>query len=344
VVEVKVLTCGNHPKINGGITSVIAQIRAFDWKNENISMSFVPTYYGNNVILMIIGFIVAYIRIIKKILLDRVEIVHIHMSYKGSFYRAMIINNLCKKLCVKTIIHLHGSTFKNWYDGLDDKEKLRVKQLFETANATIVLGHKWKKVVSDIAPNANIFVVNNSVEIPEKTVDWNNSHFGILFMGVLIESIKLLRDLNQIGNMKLTIAGSGKEENRLIGLVNKYNLSQYVEFAGWVSGKDKEKYYRDNQLFVLPSYNEGLPMSILEAMSFGMPIIATDVGDVSCAVDENGFLIKPGDIKGLSDRILKIYSSKHLFITMSKKSRELAIKNFSNSQFFNELRTIYFNI
>lgn len=350
--SIKVLTCGNHPKINGGITSVISQIRSYDWKQQNIDMDFIPTYYGGNAVNKTMGFIIAYLQLVFRFITNKPDIVHVHMSYKGSFYRASIIQRLSKKFGIKTIIHLHGSTFKDWFDSIDKAEQDKVKYLFESANATIVLGDKWYKIVRDIAPKANLTILNNAVHISEKNASWDDNCFKVLFMGVLIErkgvsdlieAAKILKEQNRLGNIRIVIAGTGSDEDFLKKKVSDYCLENFVEFAGWVSGDLKEKYYLDSQMLVLPSYNEGLPVAILEAMSYGMPIISTNVGDIELAVkdSENGYLINPGDIDAIAKCIDLISSSKDKYCRMANKSKQLARSLFSDKVFFDKLITIY---
>ena len=351
--NVKVITCGNHPKVNGGITSVISQILSYDWKTHGITMDFIPTYYGGNLVKKFFGFVYAYIKLSYRFTTNKPDFVHIHMSYKGSFYRAYRIQKLCEKRGIKTIIHLHGSTFKDWYDSINDSQKEKVKLLFETASTTIVLGNKWYRVIHDIAPKANIMILNNAVHIPDKSVTWDNNCFKILFMGVLIErkgvsdlidAIDILRNQNLLHNMKFLIAGTGNDETALRKKVIQYGIESYVEFVGWVLGKEKEKYYLDSQVFILPSYNEGLPVAILEAMSYGLPVIASDVGDVSTAVlnDENGYLIKPGDASSMAKYIYQLSTSRSKYEAMSTKSRELAETMFSDELFYEKLCSTYF--
>lgn len=100
-----------------------------------------------------------------------------------------------------------------------------------------------------------------------------------------------------------------------------------------------------NELFkalVLPSYNEGLPMAVLEAISYGLPVIATDVGDMAAAVrdGENGYLIHPGDVEAIADAILKV-SNKNQYDRFSKFSKELAITKFNEDRFFEQILKVY---
>ena len=107
--RIKIITCGNDAQVNGGITSVISQILDYNWNEKNIDMKFIPTYYGGNPLKWGIKYIGALVKLIKEFIVDKPLAVHIHMSYKGSFYRANIIAKLCQICDVKTIIHLHGS-------------------------------------------------------------------------------------------------------------------------------------------------------------------------------------------------------------------------------------------
>lgn len=350
--KIKVITCGNHPQNKGGITSVIHQILSYDWNTAGIEMHFIPTYYSGNVFIKMAFFAQAYISLFMRFIVDKPDIVHIHMSYKGSFTRANAIHIMCKKFNIRDIVHLHGSQFEKWYNSLTDSKKKKVVKLFDETDAAVVLGNKWSNVIKKIAPNSHIVIINNAVHIPENQVEWNEDFFHLLFMGVLIKrkgiedlinSIKLLRNSNRIGKIRLTIAGTGTDENTLKNLVKNYKLDEYIEFSGWIGNESKEKYYMNSQAFILPSYNEGLPVSILEAMSYGLPIIATNVGDVADAVLEgkNGYLLNPGDSENLANKIYELSQSKDTFEKMSWESRNITEKYFSESDFFQKIEKLY---
>ena len=173
-------------------------------------------------------------------------------------------------------------------------------------------------------------------------------------MGILIERkgvADLLKAVNKIAldkkvnNMRLVIAGTGKEEEKLKQMSKDLDIDQYITFAGWTSGEKKCELLRNCQLLVLPSYNEGLPIAILEALSYGMPVVATDVGDISSAVkdNKNGYLIQPGDYSQLAIALEKIASSRELYIKMSDASRDIAEKAFNEKVYFKQLKVCYEN-
>ncbi len=344
---VKILMCGNHPVDKGGMTTVIDQIRSYKWEEKDIDMKFIPTYHPGDLLMRVSYFALSYIKILFALSRYKPDIVYMHMSYKGSFKRKFCIHRICKRYGCKDIVHLHGSEFKKWYDGSSQRIKLQVQRALRESDAVVVLGKNGEKAIRSIEPKARVFMINNAVKIQEKKTSWNDDRFQVLFLGTLIKrkgvedllnAIWLLKQEDKIGNMYFVIAGTGAEKERLEKMCEKMELSAYIRFIGWVSGVQKEELFLDSQLVVLPSYDEGLPMSMIEAMSHGIPVVATDVGDVSMAVCEggNGFLIDPGDLRALADRI-KIVSDKAIFTKMSERSREIAGNRFSAVDFFEKL-------
>lgn len=352
--KVRVLMVGNDKTVKGGITSVISQFLNYDWNSNGVEMSFIPTYIESSSIKKLAFFIKAYYKIKAELKSNRVDLIHIHMSYKGSFVRKYAIHKLCKKYNIPDIIHLHGSEFNKWFNESSTIKKSKIRILLREANAFIVLGQKWNNIIKQIEPNTNTVVVSNSVHIPAETTKWKEQ-FYVIFLGVLIKrkgvedllnAIKILETSKKIDNTHFIIVGTGPEEEVLKSQCNKLQLDKIVDFIGWVDGKEKLNLIKESQMLVLPSYNEGLPIAILEAISYGLPVVATNVGDVSSAVrdEENGFLVEIGNEKQLADKIDKIISNKDLYEKMSIKSREIAESEFSDEKYFSKLRDKYFSI
>lgn len=344
---------GNHPSVNGGITSVINQLRGYDWEKENIVMKFVPTYLEKSNILKILFFGQAYIKILFEIFFWKPEVIHMHMSYKGSFARKYLIHKLCKLFNIREVVHLHGSEFKKWYDESPNKKKLKIRKLLKEVDRFIVLGSEWEHRIKVIEPLTSIIVVNNTVSIPKQIVKWNEQEFNIIFLGVLIkrkgvsdllQAIYLLHQKGLLENVKLGIAGTGNEEEYLRNECETLGLEKHVTFYGWTDGKKKEELLLNSQLFVLPSYNEGLPIAVLESMSYGLPVVSTYVGDLKEAVNngENGYLVEPGDIKGLANVLeYMITLTEDKWEKVSKSAREKAEKKFSDSNYKDIFLRIY---
>lgn len=344
----KVLMLGNHPKVKGGITSVISQIRRHDWENDGVDMTFIPTYIESNAVYKTMYFAKAYVKIFFFLLLRRPDVVYYHMSYKGSFVRKYMIHRLCRLFHIRDVVHLHGSEFQKWYDTLGGRRKAQVRRLLRECHTLLVLGSEWSSRIEKMEPQTKICILNNTVRIPKEKVQWQEDDNRMLFLGVLIkrkgvadliEAIRILDEKGQMDGWKLVIAGSGQEEAALQELAEKYHLNDRIEFAGWIDGKKKAELMKSCQLFVLPSYNEGLPMAILESMSYGMPVVATDVGDVRSAVMDqvNGYVVKPGDVWELADRLARLTADPVLWTDYSEQSKKIAKETFSEKDYFARL-------
>lgn len=346
----KVLMCGNHPSNKGGMTSVIIQILAKKWDEDGIALSFIPTYLPGGKIKTIAFFGISYLRLLGKFIFNRPDVFYTHMSVRGSFTRTKALHRLCKKFGVPDVIHLHGSEFKDWYESESNEKKKEIKTIIEECNAFIVLGQKWEEYVSSIAPAARIHQIHNCIAIPKATVSWKTP-FEYLYLGVLIprkgvidllKAIKSLHDRGESENCIFSIGGTGTEEEYLKRYVIENGLDKEVHFLGWITGDEKDRVIMNSNALVLPSYNEGLPVAILEAMSYGLPVISTDVGDITDAVkeDENGYLISPGDVDSLADRLVKV-KEEDIWKRLSKDARRIAEEQFDIGQFYKQLEQVW---
>lgn len=353
----KVVMIGNHESVHGGITSVIKQILNHEWTEGEVDIRFLPSYKGgNNVhkILYFLGAVKEYNTILKK---DPPDLVYMHMSHHGSFDRASVLQKIAKRHNIPTVVHLHGSEFKKYYDECSDKKRKIISGFFEDCGAVITLGTLWKEYIRSIAPKAKIHVLNNSIHIPQQTVTQDQTEINVLFLGVLIQrkgvadllqAVKKMVDGKKLEgfHVRFHIGGTGPEEDVLKQYVRENQLDSYVDFLGWVDGETKKKALETNQVFILPSYNEGLPIAILEAISYGMPVIATNVGSISEAVleGENGFLVNPGDVDGYVKSLHCLITDYTLRLSMSKKSRELAENKYDEKKYFVKLNEVFSNV
>lgn len=343
--------CGNHHSNKGGMTTVINQILDNDWKKEKIKIKFISTYYRGDMALTIFFFVLAYLRVFFALLFFKPDVFYTHMSVRGSYTRTKALQKLCKCFKIPMVVHLHGSEFEDWYNSESCEKKKEISVFISNCDAFIVLGQKWENFVRNISPSANIRQIHNCINIPTEKVSWNDNLTRFLFLGVLIprkgvmdllKAIKHLNEKHAIDQCVFDIGGSGPDEEQLRQYVKDNSLSNKVNFLGWVEGNAKNKVIEKSSVFVLPSYNEGLPVAILEAMSYGLPVISTHVGDIADVVreDVNGYLIEPGDNYGLENAILKIIN-KNNWHRLSKNSKEIAKKEFDIKQFYRDLVSVW---
>lgn len=143
------------------------------------------------------------------------------------------------------------------------------------------------------------------------------------------------------GNFRLLIGGDGEIE-KVQQYIKDNKLDNVAEYIGWVSGEEKIKLLNEVDVFILPSYNEGLPISLLEAMSYNLPIISTTVGGIPEILknEYNGFLINPGDLIALESAISTLINNPSKRKLQGKRSGEIVMP-FLPNMVINQLDCLY---
>ena len=237
---------------------------------------------------------------IWRCLVDKdLKIVHIHTASYNSFRRSVWFMRVAQFMHRKVVLHIHGGGFKDYY--ATDKEW--VSKILNKADRLIVLSPFWKEFFDTIVEPSKVYVIENIIEYPQKKSVMKDGRLHLLFLG-LIADAKGIFDLLDVlrehkgefnGRLVLHVGGNG-EVDRFNQFVAEHNLGGLVSYEGWVSGDKKVDLLNLCDLYILPSYAEGVPLSILEAMSYDMAIVASNVGGIPELVNEtNGIMFNPGD-------------------------------------------------
>lgn len=300
----KILTVGpDYHNHRGGVGAVIeAYSRNFEVFN------FISTYKEGSAFVKIATYLSGLVRLFWFLLTrKKIKIIHIHGASYGSFYRKFIVFVIGKHVFRKKIIyHIHGGGFRMFYEKSNRFSKRLIKLFLRKADLVICLSQSWLEYFSTNHKTRDLVFLPNMIDYPQKCENRReHSTINFLFLGLVTESKGIFDLINVIAKNKdkfrnkirLLIGGNGKTE-QLTDLINKYEIEDIVEFLGWVNGDNKISALNSSNVYILPSYIEGSPVSILEAMSYGMAIIATNIGGIPELVKnkENGLLIEPGNL------------------------------------------------
>jgi len=158
---------------------------------------------------------------------------------------------------------------------------------------------------------------------------------------ILLYAIEKVKKINS--DILLTIIGQGPEKEQLIEIINKLGLQQNVSLVGFVEEELLLKYYQACDIFVLSSAHEGQGCSILEAMSCGKPIVATNIGGIPDSVINkyNGILVPVDNSEELAKALLLLIENEDLRLEMGINSRKRCINNFDWDIIANQTNKIY---
>lgn len=336
--------------VKGGIASVVNGYRGSKLEKD-YKIIYVESYKDGSKFEKLFKAIKGYFSFIKVLVIDKPDIVHIHSSFGASFYRSIPFIYIASWAKKAIINHIHGSEFDKFYINTGNKKKKVVKKVWSKCTKFIVLSKEWKKTFSVVIPKEKMEVIENYSKIISN-VNRKENHNQVLFLGA-INKMKGCYDIvdvianvkKQIPNIKMIIAGDGEIE-QVKKKTAELGVEDNIEFPGWVRAEEKDRLLRESDVFFLPSYTEGMPMSILDAMGYGLPIVSSNVGGIPKLVhnDENGYLCLPGDIKKFSDSIIKLLTDDEKREKASLESINIIASGYSIDKHLNLLEKMYSGI
>jgi len=350
-MKFNILILGEDIQLKGGIASVISTYMDSPLK-ENNHLFYVPTYTGKPRIFL--SFFKALFVFFYDLFFRKIDIVHIHSGFKGSFYRKSVFTFFSFIFRKKIILHIHTGEFNVFYGEGSFLRKSFIKIVLSIPHVIMVVSPLLKNKIKEIITYPDkLRCVMNPIKMPKnmrEKEDKRGDLIKILFMGRINEK-KGVYDLIKAGekiipykkNILFLLCGDG-ETAKVKQMIKDRGIQTYFKILGKVD--DKENYYREADIFVLPSYYEGIPVSILEAASYALPIIATSVGGIPEIIEDgkNGFLFEPGDVKAFSGLILRLMDSPNERKRMGKQSYDLVNQKFNINLISQQMENIYRNL
>jgi glycosyltransferase involved in cell wall biosynthesis len=308
----------------GGIGNVI------NIYNKNIAnFNFIPTHPSEN-ISPSFYFLKSFFKIAGFLFRNKnIKIVHLHSASYGSFYRKSIIAIMSRIYGKKVVFHIHAGGFQEFYNN-SGIFRFYIRWVLKMSSCVICLSEQWLEFFKNQLEISSAVILGNPIEKNTcQSYAAEANQLKLLFLGKICDNkgifdlITYLKTNHYFLNdqIKLVIAGNGETE-RLKNVLQDPVLNKRITYNGWIAGHEKNVLISECDLFILPSYIEGLPVSILEAMAGGKAIIATNVGGIPSIVQNNynGFLFEPGSFSQLEQIFSTIFFNKELLVKYNKNS------------------------
>lgn len=277
--------------------------------------------------------------------LPTAQLLHIHLSQPVSAMRKLLFFLPAHLLKKKSIIHFHAFSPDTTINGSNKK---LYRYIFGRANKVIVLSDIWKNNVHDAFGLNNIEVAYNPCTvITDKKQYEKKKH--ILYAGTInarkgyADMIRAFaRIATQYKEWKIVFAGNGEIEKGK-NLARELGIEEQCLFLGWLNGEEKDKAFKEASIFCLPSYYEGFPMAVLDALAYGLPVITTPVGGIPDIAKhkENMLIFTPGDTEGLAGCMQMLIDDKELYNRIKEASIALSEETFNIDVINLQIERIY---
>ena len=281
----------------------------------------------------------------------RPDVFHIHLSWFSSFYRKFAWFEEAHATGRPVVVHVHAPDITEFYKS-GRVHAAAMAYLFRKAARVVALTEAMAAELRGLfGEGPRIEVLYNPVELESLDASPRARTEAplVLFLGELGKrkgALDLVAAAEGVlathPNARFALYGNGDVEG-VRAEVAARGLAERVQVPGWIRGDDRLRALREASVLVLPSYQEGLPMSILEAMGAGLPVVATPVGGVAEAVvdGETGALVAPGDIPGLEAALRRLVADPALRLRQGAAGRRRAEDLFDLDVVTEQLRELW---
>lgn len=336
--------------VRGGVSSVERLILAH--APEEVHIRHIATMRDGGMLRKLVVFIVAIVRLKWLLLTQRVDLIHIHFASRASTWRKSLLALVARWFRKPYILHAHGAEFHEFYPKQPRVLQQWIVSMLRNSRCLIAVSERWRQFYLDISglPPERVVVLPNPISVPETYPSRRDrSAVTFLFLGRMenrkgpLRAVQALHALPDALRQRahLVLAGDGDVEG-VRREVSRLGLERQVTVMNWVSAEQRNTLLASADAFVLPSLNEGLPMGVLEAMSWGLPIIASPVGGIPEVVQDgyNGFLVPPTDIPALASAMQKLVEDEPLRLQMGANARA-SVEHLDIRLYWQKLQHIY---
>lgn len=346
----KILVIGPSPENSkGGMATVIRGIREDKTLNSQFDIDIFDSYIDGSKPKRLLYTMKAFLQF-KKIY-DKYDLFHIHAASYGSTFRKARYINFLKEHNKKVILHIHGAAYMDFYAKLSKSKKQYVTDVLNRCDKVIALSDEWKDRFEKTFGLKNCIAVPNGIDTEDFSVaitpkgEYTNAFLLLGRLGKrkgaydLVDAVEIVAKTHP--EVMLYMAGDGEIEEVRAKIKEKH-LEKNIELKGWVDGNGKKELMKTVATITLPSYNEGLPMTILEGMSAGKAIISTDVGAIPEVVkEENGLIIHAGDVQALAKAMEECMTNPEKVYTMGQNNIKKMDEQFSRKKMHRTLAQCY---
>jgi glycosyltransferase involved in cell wall biosynthesis len=346
--HIKVIQLGPSLNVRGGITTVEQHI--CDYLPAYVSMRHIATMEHGSTFARAAVYARAMFSLNAALQAIEPCIVHIHFASRGSTLRKMVLANMVLRAGRPLVLHAHGGYFDKFHRALPAVLRRGVNGILQRANVLIALSSHWRDFYvneCEVSPS-HVTVLPNAVrwnpEVPNRA---GRGQVQFLFLGRMCQKKGTYDLVNAFAALpesvraraQLVLAGDGDLE-----AIRKLAapLGERVRVLSWIDSAERERLLAQSDVYVLPSYNEGVPMSLLESMAAGLPAVVTPVGGIPDVLRHGveGLMVEPGRVSDLSAAMAKMIGDDSERLACGNRAHQRA-RQFEVHAYARQLADVY---
>ncbi len=293
-----------------------------------------------------------YFVFVWTLIVSRPSVISIHTAESASYFRKLGYIILARLFAIPVVVHIHPASFYEFFMQGGALSRFAVVRGLNMSKNVVFLSQRAMDQLRPFFQDARMSVIPNPVDLEvyePRSRPPAKGNYRILFMGWIIKE-KGVYDIVEVmpeviarfPQAEFLFAGN-KEVERLKRMIEDRQLAQHAKVLGWVDGKEKLELLHTSRILLLPSYTEGVPNVLLEAMASGLPAITCPVGGIPSVFieGENGYFVSPGNTKDLAARIMHLLENDEICDAISKCTGRRAKTIYSIEAVGSQLENVY---
>lgn len=330
----------------GGMATISRALLAGFESDPGVEMEAIANFdEGGNLRRVVMG-----LRAVSQVIRNRrsIDVVHVQVAHQWSIERDLVLVATARALGIPVVAQYHGANQAEDYVDGSGFHRMCYRALIRLCR-NLMLGSQSLDWLRAVDPDASAAIIPNGIDTAPDPAPFPTGPPSLVFVGRLGERkgvYDLLSALEQLDGEGLRpqtrILGDGEIE-AVRARVAGTGLAGHVSVEGWQDGEAVSAALRSSWALVLPSYAEGLPLAILEAMSLGRAVVSTSVGEIDSLVSDglSGLLVQPGDVAALAAALRQVASDREGTEKMGVRGHEHVLAHFSTESVLRQLEVVY---
>lgn len=287
--------------------------------------------------------------LLRELVSFRPQIVHINTPYRWALVRDCIAIAAARLVGARTLLHFRGGDLPEMVAALPAPARCGLLAVLRRVDRLLALTHETRLYLESVAGKESVrylpnFIALDGIDPPDRTS--REGPTRVLFVGWIVEAKgvrELLAAAHEVRGASFTLVGPQDPEFVETLKESLDAVATCVELLPPQSRDEIMERYREADVFVLPTWREGFPNVVLEAMAWGLPVVATAVGAIPDVVRDgaDGLVVSPREAGRLAAAIQRLVDSPALRTAMGRESRRRVEQLFSRDAVLGQLEAVY---